>query len=222
MFLCISIKTQAVAYPQLGVDGGQVIAQGVLADVEARGDLQRARVQSLGDGGDGLPLLAGQQRDLRLLGGGNNDTLNGGAGIDLLDLSDASGALNFTLVQSGSSTLVNLAAVGLGSDSYKNMEGVIGSDFDDNLSGSSSNDMLRGGAGNDTLSGGAGDDVLEGGLGADILTGSSGADQFKYLNLNEGVDTILDYNAGEGDGIDLSALLDANFAPGISQVGDFV
>jgi hypothetical protein len=45
---------------------------------------------------------------------------------------------------------------------------------------------------------------------------------FAYLNVAEGGDTILDYNFAEGDALDLSALLKANFVSGSSQVSDFV
>ena len=63
-------------------------------------------------------------------GGGGNDTLNGGAGTaDLLDLSDATAGVTLTLVQSGVGTAVNLSAAGLGTDTYSNFEGVIGSEL---------------------------------------------------------------------------------------------
>jgi hypothetical protein len=69
--------------------------------------------------------------------------------------------------------------------------------------------------GADTLSGGAGKDVLVGGPGADRLTGGKGADTFVYLSLADSKpkpskrDTIRDFNAKQGDRIDLSAI-DAN------------
>ncbi|MGF6332038.1 VCBS repeat-containing protein [Pseudomonas sp. BS3782 TE3695] len=74
----------------------------------------------------------------------------------------------------------------------------------------------------DTLSGGDGNDILAGRGGEDTLSGGAGADMFAYLNAAEGGDTILDYNFAEGDALDLSALLSANFVSGISQASDFV
>lgn len=111
-------------------------------------------------------------------GGAGNDTIDGGAGNDLLSFSDATGAINFTLVQSGSDTSVILSSVGLGTDTYRNMEGVIGSDFNDTLTGSSGNDTLNGGAGIDMLNGGAGNDTYRFGLadGMDIISDSGGND----------------------------------------------
>ncbi|MFZ3154078.1 beta strand repeat-containing protein [Pseudomonas sp.] len=74
----------------------------------------------------------------------------------------------------------------------------------------------------DVLSGGSGNDILAGRGGADTLSGGAGADVFAYLNLGDGGDSILDYSFAEGDALDLSALLDANFVTGSSQVSDFV
>jgi hypothetical protein len=74
----------------------------------------------------------------------------------------------------------------------------------------------------DTLSGGDGNDIIVGRGGEDTLSGGAGADVFAYLNVNEGGDHILDYSFAEGDTVDLSALLNANFVNGTSQVSDFV
>ncbi|MGY3256462.1 VCBS domain-containing protein [Pseudomonas chlororaphis] len=74
----------------------------------------------------------------------------------------------------------------------------------------------------DTLSGGDGNDIIVGRGGEDTLSGGAGADVFAYLNANEGGDHILDYNYAEGDTLDLSTLLNANFVSGTSQVADFV
>ncbi|WP_316154520.1 VCBS domain-containing protein [Cupriavidus sp. BIC8F] len=145
-------------------------------------------------------------------GGAGNDTIDGGAGIDLLDFSDATGAISLTLTQSSSATALNLGAVGLGTDSYKNMEGVIGSAFNDNLIGSSGNDVLRGGAGDDNLTGGSGNDTLIGGAGVDTLTGGAGSDTFAFLRADPAsVDKVTDFDrapaAAGGDVLDLSDLL---------------
>ncbi|MCY1552525.1 RTX calcium-binding nonapeptide repeat (4 copies) [compost metagenome] len=93
--------------------------------------------------------------------------------------------------------------MGLGTDTYKNMEGVIGSVFSDILIGSSGND------------------VLSGGVGADVLTGGNGADTFRYASLSEGVDSILDYSSAAGDKLDFSALLGSS-APIGGLVPDYV
>ncbi|RCJ09308.1 VCBS domain-containing protein, partial [Cupriavidus necator] len=156
--------------------------------------------------------LTGSSGNDIIRGGAGDDTINGGDGIDLLDFSDATGGVVFTLTQSGSPTTAGPGVTGLGADSYSNMEGVIGSAFNDNLTGSAGNDVLRGGAGNDVLVGGAGNDVLTGGAGADTLTGGTGSDTFRFLRADPAsVDTITDFGAAPvasgGDVLDLSDLL---------------
>jgi hypothetical protein len=78
----------------------------------------------------------------------------------------------------------------------------VGSTSADSLSGSSANDAIFAGLGNDTLSSGGGTDRLSGG---------AGADRFVVTN-NAGTATILDFDGGEGDRIDLSAFGIASFA----------
>lgn len=85
----------------------------------------------------------------------------------------------------------------------------------DVIVGRSNTDTLKGMAGNDRLDGGAGDDTLIGGAGADLLVGGSGADLFVFQTVGEsriaatGRDEIADFNAAEGDRLDLSKI-DAN------------
>jgi surface adhesion protein len=69
------------------------------------------------------------------------------------------------------------------------------------------NDLLDGGKGNDILLGGTGNDTLIGGQGNDILIGGSGADTFVWKAGDTGNDVIKDFNANEGDRIDLRDLL---------------
>lgn len=157
----------------------------------------------LGGTGDDV-LLGGDASDI-LRGGSGNDTLNGegGAGdFDLIDFSDANALINFTLNRVGTATF---AAGGLGTDTYSNMEGVIGTNFADILTGSSLADELRGGGGADTLNGMGGQDLLQ---------GDGGADTFRFTDIAHstvaGPDVIRDFeDAVAGERIDLSAI-DAN------------
>jgi len=109
----------------------------------------------------------------------------------------------------------------LGTDTYKNFEGVIGSAFDDTLNGSSSGDILRGGWGNDTLNGNGGDDRLVGGPGADNLTGGTGNDTFVFDSPLNAVDTITDFNAAAADKIELSQAV-FTALPGVLGAGNVV
>ena len=132
-----------------------------------------------------------------LRGGGGNDTLDGRGGSgDLLDLSDATAGFTINFSQGVGQTIT---AAGIGTDTYSNFEGVIGSGFADTINGSTGNDILRGNGGNDVINGGDGNDRITGGLGADTLTGGNGADDFVFDGLN-GVDTITDFN-GSADRI---------------------
>ena len=69
-------------------------------------------------------------------------------------------------------------------DIYRNIEGVVGTSYDD---------LLIGGSGNDVLYGGAGDDVIIGGAGADDMDGGAGFDTVDYssMTLNAGQVNIL-------------------------------
>ena len=89
---------------------------------------------------------------------------------------------------------------------------MIGTAFADSLTGSSGNDILRGGGGNDILNGGAGIDRIVGGDGADEMTGGSGSDTFVFVAGPSAVDVIKDFNLGDGDILDISALIKGTFA----------
>jgi Ca2+-binding RTX toxin-like protein len=85
----------------------------------------------------------------------------------------------------------------------------------DRLYAGNGNDLLWGDEGNDFLDGDFGDDMLAGGTGLDTLAGGYGGDLFVWSTRDEtGVtpgtaDLITDFNAAQGDRIDLS-LVDAN------------
>ncbi|MBD9498137.1 type I secretion C-terminal target domain-containing protein, partial [Ensifer sp. ENS02] len=160
----------------------------------------------IGRGGNDLINGGGGHDTLR--GGGGSDRIDGGADNDLLDLSDSTAGVTFTLVQGSSDTTVNLTSVGLGTDTYRNIEGLIGSDYSDTLTGSASDDQIYGGRGADTIIGGGGNDMLYGGAGADHMTGGGGGDTFVIGSDAPGIeDVITDYNYGDGDAVDLSELL---------------
>ncbi len=84
---------------------------------------------------------------------------------------------------------------------------VTGSAGDDILTGTERNDLLFGSLGDDQIGAAGGDDILIGGIGDDLLTGGSGADTFVYRCNESGTDQITDYNAAEGDVLDISTLL---------------
>ncbi|WP_380785607.1 VCBS domain-containing protein [Sphingomonas sp. R86521] len=126
--------------------------------------------------------LTGNDNANVLIGGGGNDTITGLLGDDTL-FGDA-----------GDDMLI-------GNQGNDILHGGLGNDT---LYGGQGNDTLFGDDSNDVLIGGLGNDVLIGGLGTNQLTGSAGADQF-VMNV-AGHDTILDFNQGDGDRIDLRSI----------------
>jgi Ca2+-binding RTX toxin-like protein len=129
--------------------------------------------------------------DIELVGGIDDDSLDGGDGDDSLYGGDGDDSLHG----------------GAGDDRLSGGSG------DDTLEGGDDDDFLIGGAGDDRLDGGADDDVLVGGPGNDILKGGDGADRFVFNeasdSASETADRVFDFNAFDGDKIDVSAI-DAN------------
>jgi len=82
------------------------------------------------------------------------------------------------------------------------VDGGAGNDW---IVGDEGHDTLLGGEGHDTLKGGDGYDTLIGGAGHDTLEGGALADTFVFEH-GSGYDTIVDFNYGEGDRLDISAL----------------
>ncbi len=121
----------------------------------------------IGDAGNDT--LEGGDGDDTLRGGLGNDSLNGGAGFDFADYSTATGAMTVDL-------LAGTSAGPDGADILSGIEGVVGSDFADDLTGDNGANVLLGGGGNDTLRGGNGDDTLTGGGGNDVLVGGGDSD----------------------------------------------
>ncbi len=122
--------------------------------------------------------------------------LDGGDGIDTLDLSQAADAVK-----------VNLTKGELNGHVAENFENVVGTDFDDKIVGDSQDNVIRGGAGND------------------IMLGGDGADTFVFFEEDTGIDLILDFEFGvdrlEFVTNDPNVTTD-NLLGNLSQVGDHV
>ena len=134
------------------------------------------------DGGAGNDYIHGKKGDDLIDGGDGDDRLIGGNGRDTLN----GGADNDFINGKASHDLID------------------GGNGDDDIHGANGHDTLSGGDGTDTLSGGAGNDQMSGGAGDDILTGDGGADVFIFA-AGSGNDTVTDFDASEGDVLDLSA-----------------
>ncbi|RVA97578.1 type I secretion C-terminal target domain-containing protein, partial [Mesorhizobium sp. M7A.F.Ca.CA.004.01.1.1] len=181
-----------------------------------------------GSGNFTLPGFAGTVNDV-IAGSTHADTISGGAGTDIADYTGSVAAVSIHLADDGhaSGAPVTFTNPGPGTigggdatgDTLSGIEGLIGGSGNDYLSGNAGDNYLAGGLGADTLNGGGGSDTLVGGFGQDTLTGGTGADTFKLDHLDI-KDLITDFNGGEGDKIDLTALFDT--APGGGDIGDFV
>lgn len=149
------------------------------------------------DGLDGNDVLNGLDGNDVLQGGAGADTLNGGLGIDTASYADSGASVRVNLT---TGTALDADAEG---DSFTDIENVLGSAFNDNLTGNADENMLSGGdgidrlfgeGGNDTLNGDAGNDRLFGGDGEDRLAGGADDD---FLQGGAGDDAI-----EGGDGVD--------------------
>ncbi|RLJ41031.1 hemolysin type calcium-binding protein [Litoreibacter meonggei] len=110
--------------------------------------------------------------------------IDGGNGVDTLDLSQADAAIK-----------VNLAAGKLGRSKAENFENVIGTQFDDKIKGDTGDNVISGLGGEDTINGRAGDDTLIGGKGNDKVFGGKGDDTLVWNN-GDGSDLL---NGSKGD-----------------------
>ena len=162
-------------------------------DDRLSGDAQANQI----DGRGGNDTLTGGAGDDELTGGAGADVLNGGAGVDWASYELATEGVTVSL-ETGTGT--GGEADG---DRFTDIENLLGSDHDDQLSGDARANRLRGLGGNDRLTGGAGDDELTGGAGADMLDGGAGVDWASYLLSVEGVTASLATGTGtrgEADG----------------------
>jgi serralysin len=179
-----------------GNDGANLI-DGVVPTSQAQTTSFAANLSTNSLTVNGIPVLGSAsftvENFVNILGTRNADNLTGSAAANNLSGND------------GNDTLLGLG----GNDT---LDGGNGNDL---LDGGANNDTLLGGAGNDTLRGGDGNDILTGGAGADLMTGGTGADIFRFATNRDstsalsGRDRITDFEFGESDRIDVSAI-DAN------------
>ncbi len=175
-----------------------------------------------GEGGNDW-ISAGGGND-RITGQAGDDTIQGGDGNDWVGVWNDWGedpALNY-FPESGNDRIHgeggdDVLSAGTGDDT------VLGGSGNDYVGGEQDNDLLFGGDGVDWLWAGAGDDTLVG-SGGDILIGESGADIFAFgpvTDIFSSFDTVLDFNAAEGDRVDLSAVLHAHEIETTDPFGPF-
>jgi len=150
-------------------------------------------------GGDGKDVLHGGIGNDTLFGGNNNDdTLIGGAGADSLEGGTGNTYRDYVSYATATTGVVinlknNAENTGDASgDQYVDIEGYIGTNF---------NDLIIGNAGNPDgrkhfFSTGAGNDTVIGGSGYEVMDGGEGIDTVSYHLSAKGVSVSL--NAGGG------------------------
>jgi Ca2+-binding RTX toxin-like protein len=134
---------------------------------------------------------------------GGTDTINEADDLDTdtIDFSKYNVAVYVNL----NTTATTLAATGLSLKltSYRGIENLLGSAFNDELHGNDRANTIDGGAGNDTIYGGNENDSLLGGAGNDSIYGGNGDDTIRGQNDNDnmfgeaGMD-VLDQGTGTG------------------------
>lgn len=104
----------------------------------------------------------------------DNDSLDGGDGIDLVDYSQNAGRV---VVDLASGTTKEYGPAGstsadevLYTDTLANLENVTGTAFDDEITGDAADNVLQGGAGDNTLTGGGGADTVSFAGGTESIT----------------------------------------------------
>ncbi|MBM6581406.1 hypothetical protein ILT44_14515 [Microvirga sp. BT689] len=199
--------------------------------------LGRNAGEAQGDSFVSVEEVLGSRHNDELYGDTSSNTLRGNAGNDVLegrgsgDLIDGGEGYDYAVYWGAESgvvaSLLNRAlntrdAAG---DVYVAIEGLQGSAYGDKLQGDHAGnelyghdgtDELRGEGGRDYLNGGGQADTLVGGEGGDWLQGGAGRDTFRFETAvvpgTISVDEILDFNAAEGDRIELATSVFQNLA----------
>ncbi|MGO4128344.1 beta strand repeat-containing protein [Inquilinus sp. YAF38] len=157
---------------------------------DAQGDTLAGIEQILGSAQSDT--LTGDAAANTLWGNGGNDTLRGGLGADVLKGGDGVDTADYS-TSAAAVTVTLVSGLGAGGDAQGDklfeIETLIGSGLDDNLTGS---------AGVNTLDGGNGNDILEGRGGADVLIGGAGIDTAYYTASAAGVTINLTLGTGVG------------------------
>jgi len=166
---------------------------------------------------------------------GNDIYIHDGGGQDTFDASEQTLDLNIDLTpgswiyagskaehlaldDSGNPT-TGQAFIGYGTQ----IESAKGGTGNDTIKGNSAANYLFGFDGNDNIDGGAGNDQIEGGRGNDTLKGGAGGDTFIFRSPFDGtIDTLLDFNAAEGDRIQLDHNIFTGLQKGSLSAEQFV
>jgi Ca2+-binding RTX toxin-like protein len=212
---------EVIELPGEGIDGvlSSLLSYTLPLNVENL-TLAKAAGAATGIGNDLDNVLVGNKSGNTLEGGAGDDLLDGGKGADVMR-----GGLGDDIYIVDNKRDVVVEQPGEGIDTVRSTAAFTLPEHVENLdllgkakagTGNDLANVITGNAGKNTLVGGAGDDTLIGLGGKDTLEGGPGADRFVWLELADGTDTVRDFTPGDGDVIDLSALV-SGFTAGISD-----
>lgn len=156
-------------------------ANPAFADIDNDGDLDAFVGEKLGN----TLFFLNDSSAVLLFSTAGNNTLTGTASLhDTVSYASATAPVTVSVAVT---TQQNTGGAGL--DTLINIENLIGSNLNDNLSGNFKENVLNGGSGNDTLNGAGGADTVIGGLGDDkFFVNNAGDIVIEYGN--EGIDKI--------------------------------
>ena len=164
---------------------------------------------------DGADVLSGGSGDDTLLPGDGNGSNAGGPDVDTVSYAGLGNAITATL----GGTATGAPAIPVSQSLNVDIENLIGTSFDDDITGSAVANALTGGDGADTLRGLNGDDALSGGNGDDTLlpgngngsnSGGADTDTVSYAGMSNGVTATLGGTATGAPAIPLSQSLNAD------------
>ncbi len=144
----------------------------------------------------------------------NADTVDGGAGFDMMSYAAAPSRTEVYLDNQSRNAQ---AALG---DVLINIEAVTGTRGNDRISGDDGNNTLIGLKGKDRLIGGNGDDWITPGAGADTVDGGAGTDTVSFVDLTGGVSANLATGLATSGG-ETNSLVSIENATG-TIFGDFI
>ncbi|WP_299155128.1 calcium-binding protein, partial [uncultured Tateyamaria sp.] len=133
--------------------------------------------------------LVGGAGDDRIAYAGGSNAYSGGGGTNHVSYAIA-GAVSVDLAQGTGSIDADIT---FEIDTYVDIQGITGSEFDDAVTGSAEANDLNGLGGSDLLAGGLGDDTLNGGADDDVLTGGDGNDTYIFYG-GDGIDLVTDFD----------------------------
>ena len=166
----------------LGLSDADSNASPVFVDIDNDGDLDAF----VGNRDGNTLFFLNDSSAVFLASTAGNDILAGTAASlhDTVSYASAAGSVNVSLIITAQQD-----TGGAGLDTLTNIESLIGSNFNDNLTGNGKNNVLNGRDGDDTLNGNAGADVMIGGLDDDtFIVNTTGDIVIEYRN--EGIDKV--------------------------------